>query len=127
MPAETVAIPAHCLKLDRDEMDRLPPSARRVLLAIMDHGPASLPELQERAGLPRRTVAFAIARLKDAQLVAWHQRLEDYRVRYFSIHPRLVHGEGEGCHDLHSEETIIQVEGNGMPPSRAVAPWLHGR
>ena len=74
----------------------LPPSAKRVLHVLMQHGPLTHMDLVAATGLPPRTLRFALARLRGNGRVIWRWSLRDARQRlYFAPVPHAAPREGD--------------------------------
>lgn len=120
-PPDLCHVPPEALELDDAMLRSLPGSARRVLASILDHGPATQPELAELAGLPVRTVRFAARRLLDKGLVNTHVNLQDVRRRHFCIARRVVdpsHLRSLGLQDGQECVVVVVAHGDGAPSAR---------
>jgi transcription initiation factor IIE alpha subunit len=63
----------------------MPPSAKLVYRVLLYNGPMSHKELRNETGLGPRTLRFALARLKESDVVVERIRLEDARQRIVCI------------------------------------------
>ncbi len=111
------AVPPEALELDEATLVRLPRSARLVFAKILDHGPATQPELAQLSGLPIRTVRFAAKRLLDEGLVKTHLNLQDVRRRHFCVHAGLVATRHLRELGLEGGDCVVVVQHNGAVPS----------
>lgn len=77
--------PAEAVHVEPRVWLTLPPSARRVFEAVRDDGPLTTTALQQKTGMPGRTVRFAVRALKDAHLLDERCSLRDCRTCYFFV------------------------------------------
>ncbi len=63
----------------------IPPSARLVLRVLRDLKILDMKRLSEETGLPKRTLMYAIRRLKENHLVDIQVCLNDSRKRYYCV------------------------------------------
>lgn len=111
------AVPPEALELDAGTLARLPRSARLVFAQILDHGPATQPELAELSGLPIRTVRFAAKRLLEEGLVRTHLNFQDVRRRHFCVSAKLVTAPHLRKLGVEGGDCVVVVQHNGRAPS----------
>lgn len=83
-------VPPEAVSVPKETVQNLPESARRILDAVVAHGPVTHPDLRELTGMPSRTIRYAVRRLKDEELIAVRASLQDSRTCYFFVHPKHV-------------------------------------
>ena len=66
-------------------LEGMPPSAKLVYRVLSYNGPMSHKELRNETGLGPRTLRYALARLKEKDVVVERVRLEDARQRVVRV------------------------------------------
>lgn len=82
--------PAEAAHVDRVRFARLPMSAQKTFAAVREAGPLTASELQERTGIPGRTLRHAVARLKEEGMLDTRCSLRDCRTCYFFVSARCL-------------------------------------
>ncbi len=68
-----------------EETLEIPPSARLVLHVLRELKISDIRRLSDETGLPRRTLMYAIRRLKENKLIDIQICLNDSRRRYYCV------------------------------------------
>ncbi|HWG90862.1 MAG TPA: hypothetical protein VNZ52_08460 [Candidatus Thermoplasmatota archaeon] len=81
----TFTLPQAVTPTDRSNL--LPPSAQTVYDLLALHGPQTHKDLVATAGLPARTIRWAVHRLREEGLVQGRLNVRDPRQTFFFVNP----------------------------------------
>ena len=101
--------------------EKLPPSSRRILDALLEGGALNHAQLAATTGLPSRTIRFAMRSLRERGLVERMPCLRDCRTAYFFLNREKLDPRALAAARTRSLEPEAPSDPTANPP---VAPSL---